>query len=203
MSLGLRVSVIASAYQESALPGHSARDLAIAHARGKAAGAAPASMLTVAADTVVDIDGTAVGKPRDLAESRSMIEALSGREHRVHTAFALRDEHTGRIVGDCVTTRVWFSALTSATIDAYVATGDGLDKAGAYGIQGFAATLVERIDGDYFTVVGFPLAAFARTLPQIGYALCPAAAAERNGEARRTEVSALFKRDPMNSRVLR
>jgi septum formation protein len=190
MSVGLRVSVIASAYEESALAGHSPRELAIAHARGKAAGAAPAAMLTVAADTVVDLDGTALGKPRDRAESRSMLAALSGREHCVHTAFALRDEHSGRIVSECVTTRVRFFGLSAEVIDAYVASGDGLDKAGAYGIQGFAATLVERIDGDYFTVVGFPLAAFARTLPLFGYQLCPPATAERNGEARLTEVPA-------------
>ena len=71
-----------------------------------------------------------------------------------------------------------FAALDDDAIAAYAASGDGLDKAGAYGIQGFAATLVDRIDGDYFTVVGFPLAAFAAALPRLGYRLQPGALQE-------------------------
>jgi len=91
----------------------------------------------------------------------------------VHTAFALRDPATGKGAEGMETTAVRFAALDEALLDAYAASGDGLDKAGAYGIQGFAATLVERIAGDYFTVVGFPLARFAATLPQLGYRLFP------------------------------
>jgi septum formation protein len=189
-SLGLRVAVVTSDYEESPRPGNSPRDLALLHSRGKAAGAATAPTLIVAADTVVDLDGMALGKPRDLDESRAMIERLSGREHRVHTAFTLRDDRSGHTVTDCRTTRVWFAALSPDVVANYVASGDGLDKAGAYGIQGFGATLVERIDGDYFTVVGFPLAAFASALPQLGYALCPPGRAGRRPTARLSEVSA-------------
>ena len=105
-----------------------------------------------------------------------MLRRLSGRWHVVHTAFALRDGPTEASLARVVSTRVRFGALDEATIEAYAAGGDGLDKAGGYGIQGFAATLVERIDGDYFTVVGFPLAAFARALPELGYTLLPAPA---------------------------
>ncbi len=122
---------------------------------------------------MVDLDGEALGKPRDGAEARAMIARLSGREHLVHTAFALRDPATGATAEGLETTLVRFAALDDAVIDAYAASGDGLDKAGAYGIQGFGATLVERIDGDYFTVVGFPLARFAATLPRVGYRLLP------------------------------
>jgi len=100
-----------------------------------------------------------------------MIGRLNGREHQVHTAFALRDPATGATAEGIETTTVRFARLDAEALDAYAASGDGLDKAGAYGIQGFAATLVERIDGDYFTVVGFPLARFAATLPQLGYRL--------------------------------
>ena len=157
------------------LPGVLPHDLALIHARGKAAGAAPSPDLIVAADTVVDLDGTALGKPKDRVESRMMLERLAGREHQVHTAFILRDDRTGMQTEHLETTRVRFAPLEPATISAYVASGDGLDKAGAYGIQGFAATLVERIDGDYFTVVGFPLAAFAHSLTRLGYQLLPAA----------------------------
>jgi septum formation protein len=172
-SLGLRVTVVASAYDEASLPEVAPADLALLHARGKAAGAQAAGELIVAADTVVDLDGEALGKPTDAAAARAMLRRLSGRWHTVHTAFALRDDRTQARLDEIVSTRVRFAELSDATIAAYAASGDGLDKAGGYGIQGFAATLVERIDGDYFTVVGFPLAAFARALPRIGYLLAP------------------------------
>ena len=172
-SLGLRVTVIPSAYDEVPLPGVHPVETALRHARGKAAAATPSGELIVAADTVVDVDGEALGKPFDVAEARSMLRRLSGRWHVVHTAFALRDDRTAASLSEVVSTRVRFAELDDETVHAYAASGDGLDKAGAYGIQGFAATLVERIDGDYFTVVGFPLAAFARALPRIGRKLLP------------------------------
>jgi septum formation protein len=172
-SLGLRVRVVASAYDEVPLAGLEPVELALTHARGKAGGAMPGSDLIVAADTVVDLDGEALGKPADTAEACAMLRRLSGRWHVVHTAFALRDDRTAAALSEVVSTRVRFAELDDMTLRAYAESGDGLDKAGAYGIQGFAATLVERIDGDYFTVVGFPLAAFAKALPRIGYSLLP------------------------------
>lgn len=172
-SLGLRVTVVASAYEENALPGLSPAELALAHARGKAAGARAVPQLIVAADTVVELDGEALGKPAGIDQARAMLRRLSGRWHLVHTAFALRDDRSAAPYAQTVSTRVRFADLDEKRIDDYAASGDGLDKAGAYGIQGFAATLVERIDGDYFTVVGFPLAAFAAALPRIGYRLVP------------------------------
>lgn len=171
-SLGLEVEIVSSLYNEVPLPGRSPLETALLHARGKAEGAPPRIGLTIAADTVVDLDAVALGKPRDDAEAAEMLAALSGREHRVHTAFALRLDGEMRRV-EAVSTRVRFVPLAAATIAAYVASGDPRDKAGAYGIQGFAATLVERIDGDYFTVVGFPLAAFAAALPALGLRLMP------------------------------
>jgi septum formation protein len=183
-SLGLDVEIIPTSYDESPLPGRSPIEAALVHARGKTEGARISPHLTIGADTVVDLDGRALGKPRDDDEARAMLAALSGRSHQVHTAFALRDP-AGRIaVVEAVTTRVRFAALDAATIAAYVASGDGRDKAGAYGIQGFAATLVERIDGDYFTIVGFPLAAFARALPRLGFRLLPRRAATAPVHAR-------------------
>jgi septum formation protein len=172
-SLGLRVLVIPSAYDETPLPNRTPAALALEHARGKAAGAAPVSHLIVAADTVVDVDGEALGKPANAAEAEAMLRRLSGRWHAVHTAFALREDRSKASFSAVVSTRVRFADLDDGTIRDYAASGDGLDKAGGYGIQGFAATLVERIDGDYFTVVGFPLAAFAAALPTIGFRLMP------------------------------
>ena len=165
--------MIPSAYEERPLPGLAPAEIALRHARGKAAAAVPSELLTVAADTVVDVDGDVLGKPADTAEARSMLRRLAGRWHVVHTAFALREDRTAVSVSEVVSTRVRFADLDAETIGAYAASGDGLDKAGAYGIQGFAATLVEHIEGDYFTVVGFPLAAFAKTLPRLGYKLQP------------------------------
>jgi septum formation protein len=172
-SLGLRVAVVASDYVERPIEGAGPVELALAHAKGKAAGAAPSDRLIVAADTVVDIDGDALGKPVDATEARAMLSRLAGRWHHVHTAFVLRDDATAASLAEIVTTHVKFADIDDETISAYAASGDGMDKAGAYGIQGFAATLVERIDGDYFAVVGFPLAAFARALPRLGYVLRP------------------------------
>jgi septum formation protein len=173
LSLGLDVVIIPSSYDETPLPGRSPIETALVHARGKVEGAEPSGLLAIGADTVVDLDGRALGKPRDDAQAREMLAALSGRSHEVHTAFALRDPAGSIAVVEAVSTRVRFAVLDNATIEAYVASGDGRDKAGSYGIQGFAATLVERIDGDYFAVVGFPLAAFARAVARLGYSLLP------------------------------
>ena len=144
------------------------------HARGKVNGARydrSVETVVIGADTVVDVDGEALGKPRDRAASRAMIERLSGREHLVHTAVALRDGGGERTFDFLSTTHVRFYALDADEIARYVATDDGLDKAGAYGIQGRGATLVERIDGDFYTVMGFPLGAFVRALPAVGWHL--------------------------------
>jgi septum formation protein len=173
LSLGLDVVIIPSSYDEAPLPGRSPIETALVHARGKVEAAEPSSLLTIGADTVVDLDGRPLGKPRDDAEAREMLAALSGRSHEVHTAFALRNPAGSITLVEAVSTRVRFAVLDNSTIEAYVASGDGRDKAGSYGIQGFAATLVERIDGDYFTVVGFPLAAFARAVARLGYSLLP------------------------------
>ncbi len=179
-SLGLTVRVVPSDVDEGDRPGHGPRELAALHAVAKADAVAriERDALIVAADTVVDLDGTALGKPADNADATRMLQALSGREHRVHTAYAVRDTATGRQIGATHTTVVRFATLSSETIAEYVATGEPLDKAGAYGIQGRGAALVKRIDGDFYTVMGFPLGDFVRRLPELGYAL-PAAGPAR------------------------
>jgi septum formation protein len=170
-SIGLEVRIITSSYDERPLPGRSPRETAVVHARGKVLGATAGPWLAVGADTVVDVDGETFGKPASDADARAMIARLAGREHLVHTAFALRSATGDLAHEELVTTRVRFAPLDDATIDAYVASGDGRDKAGAYGIQGYGATLIEGISGDYFTVVGFPLHAFARAVTALGYRL--------------------------------
>ncbi len=100
-----------------------------------------------------------------------MLERLSGREHLVHTAFALGVPGRTPWHVECATTRVWFYRLEPGEIAEYVATGEPMDKAGAYGIQGRAAALVERIDGDFYTVMGLPLSRVVRAMRRLGFTL--------------------------------
>jgi len=170
-SLGFDVTVAPSGYHEPPMPHLSPRELAVSHAREKLASIARVGgAATVAADTVVDLDGAALGKPRDVAEATRMLEALSGRDHLVHTAYAVALPGIDRPLEAVDTTRVRFHALGADEIAAYVATGEPMDKAGAYGIQGRAAALVAGIDGDFYTVVGFPLGGFVRALRRLGFA---------------------------------
>ena len=120
------------------------------------------------ADTIVVLDGRIMGKPRCEAEAKAMLRALSGREHAVYTAFCLTSPADGRLTVHAEKTLVHFRPLTEGEIGAYVATGEPMDKAGAYGIQGLGAMLVESIHGDYFTVMGLPVCALAQVLCQYG-----------------------------------
>lgn len=173
-SLGLDVIVRPSKYEEPDDHTLTPLQLAQRHAIAKAQDVAKhygRDELIVAADTVVDVDGVALNKPRDEAEAVQMLQLLSGREHLVHTAFAILPPGSERAVEESSTTRVRFYSLTSEEINEYVATGEPMDKAGAYGIQGRAASLVESIEGDFYTVMGFPLARFVRTLRRLGFML--------------------------------
>ena len=173
-SLRFRVDVRPTNVVEGDVPGLTPRELAAHHSAAKADAGRLAlgddsPDLLVAADTVVDLDGRALGKPRDLRESRATVAALSGREHLVHTAIDVVLPRRGARVAIVETTAVRFYDLDDATIDSYVATRDGLDKAGAYGIQGAGAALVEKIDGDFYAVMGFPIARFVRILASLGF----------------------------------
>jgi septum formation protein len=123
----------------------------------------------VAADTMVLLDGRVLGKPRDAADAADMLAALSGRWHEVVTGWAVAAPD--RLISGAEITRVRFRPLEPAEIAAYVATGEPLDKAGAYGIQGRAALFVPAIEGDYFTVVGLPLARIGEALKNLGIRL--------------------------------
>ena len=128
-------------------------------ARRKAMAAAEGLMdgVVLAADTLVSVDDTALGKPQTEAEARAMLRSLSGREHEVFTGVCLLDVQTGRQAVHVERTGVVFRPLTDEEIDAYVASGDPMDKAGAYGIQSGASGFVERISGSYENVMGLPV----------------------------------------------
>ena len=127
---------------------------------------AEADDVVVAADTVVAIDGKVLGKPHDKVHAAQMLSALSGREHTVYTGVAVKRGET--LLVEHEATQVRFRPLTEREIDLYIQTGEPMDKAGSYGIQGYGALLVERIRGDYFNVVGLPICRLGRMLAQVG-----------------------------------
>ncbi|HEX2601101.1 MAG TPA: Maf family protein [Gemmatimonadaceae bacterium] len=123
-------------------------------------------LITIGADTVVVVNRKVLGKPVDAAEAAWMLEMLSGREHTVITAVAVA---RGRKIRSSIEeVKVKFRRLRQDEIEAYVATGEPMDKAGAYGIQGFGATIVEHIDGDYFAVMGLSLVRLVGLLRDVG-----------------------------------
>lgn len=126
----------------------------------------PAESVVIAADTIVSLDGDVLGKPADDADARRILSTLSGREHEVTTAVGVASP-TARILR-AVTTRVRFRELDDDTIDRYVATGEGRDKAGSYGIQGIGSGLVAGITGSYSNVVGLPVAETLAMLVEAG-----------------------------------
>ncbi|MBI4285021.1 MAG: septum formation inhibitor Maf [Chloroflexi bacterium] len=122
----------------------------------------------IAADTIGVLDGKIIGKPHSEDEARKMLAALSGKMHLVITGFTIIDTETGKSLSRTVTTKVYINKLTPEEIDAYVKSGEPLDKAGAYAIQGLGAVIVDRIEGDYYNVVGLPLSALAEGLKEFG-----------------------------------
>ena len=122
--------------------------------------------LILSADTLVEIDGEPLGKPHDKDGAARMLRRLSGRWHRVHTGIAVR--RGSKVVSEVATTSVLFRDLTDAEINDYIDSGEPMDKAGSYGIQGLGGKFVERIDGDFDTVVGLSLKVTAKLLRALG-----------------------------------
>ena len=122
--------------------------------------------IIIAADTIVVVDGQILGKPKSEADAVRMLNLLSGRRHEVMTGLTVL--HGGSIQSRVVRTGIEFRALSDREIDAYVATGEPMDKAGAYGIQGRASIFVRHLDGDYFCVMGLPLCPLAEMLRACG-----------------------------------
>jgi septum formation protein len=153
---------------ETPLPDEPSLDYASRVARAKAlACEAPQDRAVLAADTVVSLDGAILGKAATGEEAVETLCRLSGRTHQVHTAVALR-RVTGALLTDLVTTEVRFRTLSDAEIRAYVVTGEPMDKAGAYGIQGRGGALVAEVHGSYTNVVGLPLEETLRLLRLAG-----------------------------------
>jgi septum formation protein len=173
---------------ESLRAGEEPADYVLRLALEKAAAGARDGELVLGADTTVVLDGEVLGKPLDAADARAMLGRIAGREHVVFTGVALHDGTSGRRVSAVDTTRVRMAPLTEAQIAWYVATGEPMDKAGAYGIQGKGALFVDQVFGNYGNVVGLPLPMVRRLMAEIGLPIdgylrprSPARTADRRG----------------------
>lgn len=172
---GLRFAIASTSVSERRKPGESARAmtrrLALAKARAAVRNFADhiPDAIVIGADTTVELDREILGKPQSEAAARAILKKLSGKNHRVITSVAAirLPDYAQEILTE--TTRVRFSRLSSAQIGEYVSTGEPLDKAGAYGVQGIGGRYIENIDGCYFNVVGLPLARVYRMLIDLGW----------------------------------
>ena len=157
--LGIPFEVVPADVNETPLPDESDVDFVTRAAREKGleVAATASDAIVLAADTIVSVDGDILGKPRDRDEAVRMLKRLSGRRHSVYTAVFTVDSSVGAQHAGLDQTRVWFHNLDNGTIDEYIDREEVFDKAGAYGIQGFASVFVPKIEGNYPNVMGLPL----------------------------------------------
>jgi len=164
--VGITHEVLPANIDESYLPGETPHQHAERLARGKAGAIDVSDAVTIGSDTIVVVDGDVLGKPRDRAHAAEMLRRLSGRSHVVLTGVAVR--WRGELASGVEEVGVTFRPLSDDEIERYIDTGEPMDKAGAYGIQGFGATIVERVDGDYFAVMGLALNLLVRLMRASG-----------------------------------
>ena len=170
---GIDYEILPAQGEESAppelTPGERVKALAAQKAEETAHRVNDPTAVILAADTLVELDGEVLGKPGASERARAMLRALSGREHRVWSGVCIREGE--RILAESECTAVRFRTLSDAEIEAYIATGEPLDKAGAYGYQGLASLFVERIEGDFFNVMGLPVCRMGQMLREFGISL--------------------------------
>lgn len=154
--------------KEGLSPDQVVRELAARKAEAVLHKAKPGDIV-IAADTIVTLEGTILGKPTDESDAFQMLSMLSGVRHQVYTGLAVYQGDVRIVEHEC--TSVCFRELSGAEIEGYIATGEPMDKAGGYGIQGRGSLFVERIDGDYFNVVGLPICRLGRILADLGVEL--------------------------------
>ncbi len=165
--LGFEFSVRPVDVDESIMQSEEPASAAERIACHKAEAGASNGLLAIGCDTLVVHGGSTLGKPKSRAEALEMLSRLQGDEHVVHTGIALAAPE--RVESAVETTRVWFRSLDPEECQEYVATGESMDKAGAYGIQGFGAAIVERIEGDFFNVMGLPIQRLLELFGRFGY----------------------------------
>ncbi len=168
--MGLKFRVNVSDYEEDLgiklKPHELAKYLSLEKARAVAGKYKDA--LIIAADTFIVFKGKLLGKPHTEKEAMRMLTLLNGKSHSVITGYTVLDTNTGKKSSCSVETTVWFRNMAASELRAYVKTGEPLDKAGAYAIQGIGSLIVKKIEGDYFNVIGLPVASLAVTLKKFG-----------------------------------
>jgi septum formation protein len=164
--VGIPHDVKPAEIDERYVDGESPRAHAERLAREKSAKIQEAEAVVIGSDTIVVVDGDVLGKPTDEGDAARMLRLLSGRSHTVITAVAVA--WRGRLESAVEEVEVTFHPLTDDDIAAYIATREPMDKAGAYGIQGYGATIVARVNGDYFAVMGLPLQRLVHLLDRVG-----------------------------------
>jgi septum formation protein len=167
--LGHPFDIRAADIDETPLPGEHPRDLVIRLACEKATAiTAAADEIVVAADTTVELDGESLGKPESVEEAMEMLRRLAGRTHQAHTGIAVKHGATGEIVSDIISAHITMTVADDATRRWYVETGEPMDKAGAYAVQGIGGLLVAGVEGNVQTVVGLPVAAVVELARRLG-----------------------------------
>ncbi|MBQ6894010.1 MAG: septum formation protein Maf [Clostridia bacterium] len=160
-NLGLKFEIMESSADESVIskdipPEIYVQELAMIKSTSVAA-CAEKNSLVIGADTVVVADGKIIGKPKNFDEAFSMLSSFSNSSHKVYSGISVTDSSSGRTVADWCETEVFFNEMTPCEIENYINTYKPYDKAGAYGIQEYASVFIEKINGDFFNVVGLPL----------------------------------------------
>lgn len=168
-AIGINAQIVPANVDESVFnklePEKMVRELAMLKA-SEVARSFGKNTIVIGADTCVCLDGKVFGKPRSIEEAKNMLSILQGKTHEVYTGYCVFDCTTGSAVARSERTFVTFRSMTEEEIDAYVKTREPMDKAGAYGIQNMGALFVEKIEGDYFNVVGLPLCALSKLLKE-------------------------------------
>ena len=168
--IGLQFEVEPSNYEEDITPKLKPHELAksLSFKKAKAVASKHKNALVIAADTFIVLRGKVLGKPHTETEAKRMLETINGKPHLVVTGFTIIDTESNKTLTKSVQTKVYIKRLTPDEIDAYVKSKEPLDKAGGYAIQELGSVIVERIEGDYFNVIGLPLSALTESLKEFG-----------------------------------
>ena len=169
-TMGLDFEVMPSSYEENMSLRLKPKDLVMKFAHGKASDVAKnlKDEIVIGVDTIVVFKGKNLGKPKNKADAFKMLKSYSGKKQYVYSGVCLIDCKTGKTIKDYEVTELYFKKLTDKEINGYIATGEPMDKAGAYGIQDLSSIFIQKINGCYFNVVGFPVHNIYKNLDKLG-----------------------------------